>query len=346
MQLFRARSALRPLVLTMLGTLLVNNVAWGEEDVCRDSGLTGKGFGLCTAYCEAMDCDSESPNANETACGEVQSKFLETTGLAEMPCGAGTGEPPVASLECPCDFAVDSWRDLMTDGTYPYQDCQLNVGPGGIWDNLLLGLFDQEQGSGDRLDQLYLSTEISNEDDGIIKGMTQCSAVKYDANLSLEIYSPRPLGTVVLYHTFENERLPIQTGAHEACQQDLQALIDELFPELECGDGGHISDFDGDGVLAISDGGADCDDYDSRVYPGSAYWHDQAAASGGYDYNCDGQETKQYTALCSTSFENHCWYGSDAIIPECGVTAQQLVGECSPTFPGLCTLESVTQYCN
>ena len=40
-----------------------------EESVC--DGLSGAAFGLCNAYCEAMDCDSEAPNANETACLKV-----------------------------------------------------------------------------------------------------------------------------------------------------------------------------------------------------------------------------------------------------------------------------------
>jgi hypothetical protein len=292
-----------------------------------------------------MECDNENPNANETACGEVQSKFLEATGLAEMPCGAGTGEPPVPGLACPCDFAVDSWRDLMTDGTYPYQACQLSVGPAGEWATMQFGVAEQPFDSGVWSNQLLLATEIQDEDDEIVKGSIRCQATKFEVAPDHISYSPRPFGAVELYHTFEDERLPIQTGVYEACKQDIQTLIDEFFPELECND----KDLDGDGVLAISDGGTDCDDYDSRVYPGSGYWGDQKTASGGYDYNCDGEETKQFTTLCSASLENHCWYGSNATIPECGVTAQQLVstgGECSAVTPEFCSLETGPQYCN
>jgi len=33
-----------------------------EESVC--DGLPDAQFGICNAYCEAMDCDSDNPKAN------------------------------------------------------------------------------------------------------------------------------------------------------------------------------------------------------------------------------------------------------------------------------------------
>ena len=55
-----------------------------EESVCV--GLSGAAFGLCNAYCEAMDCDSEAPNANETACLKVLSDFTKHSDEL-IPCG-------------------------------------------------------------------------------------------------------------------------------------------------------------------------------------------------------------------------------------------------------------------
>lgn len=55
-----------------------------EETVC--DGLEGNLFGLCNAYCEAMDCDSEDPNASERACDRVLENFLDAGG--EPPCTA------------------------------------------------------------------------------------------------------------------------------------------------------------------------------------------------------------------------------------------------------------------
>jgi len=40
-----------------------------EEVVC--DGEVGAAFGLCNAFCEAMDCDSDSPRASEQACDRV-----------------------------------------------------------------------------------------------------------------------------------------------------------------------------------------------------------------------------------------------------------------------------------
>jgi hypothetical protein len=63
-------------------------------DAC--DGETGAAYGLCNAYCEAMDCDSDNAQASETACGKVKAKFTNITGRTSLPCEA----PPVI---CPCN---------------------------------------------------------------------------------------------------------------------------------------------------------------------------------------------------------------------------------------------------
>ena len=63
-----------------------------EETVC--DGEAGAAYGLCNAYCEAMDCDSDDPSASETACSKVQSKFQNITGR-DIPC-------EVPAVTCPC----------------------------------------------------------------------------------------------------------------------------------------------------------------------------------------------------------------------------------------------------
>ena len=49
--------------------------------------LSGAAFGLCNAYCEAMDCellddgdDTTFPNASEQACLQVKDSFIRITG--------------------------------------------------------------------------------------------------------------------------------------------------------------------------------------------------------------------------------------------------------------------------
>lgn len=65
-----------------------------EEDVC--DGESGAAYGLCNAYCEAMDCHLDEPSASATACQKVGSRFEQIT-----------GRRPPCDLSCPCYTAAD-----------------------------------------------------------------------------------------------------------------------------------------------------------------------------------------------------------------------------------------------
>ena len=67
-------------------------------------GEVGAAYGLCNAYCEAMNCDSDYPRASSTACGKVLTKYNEIAGSVP-PCVAA------APAACPCNFRVDFWAD-------------------------------------------------------------------------------------------------------------------------------------------------------------------------------------------------------------------------------------------
>ena len=60
-----------------------------EETVC--DAQTGAAYGLCTAYCEAMDCDSTAPQASPTACTRVKNNYQRIT-----------GQPLPCNVPCPC----------------------------------------------------------------------------------------------------------------------------------------------------------------------------------------------------------------------------------------------------
>ena len=71
-----------------------------QETSCN--GQTGAAYGLCTSYCEAMDCDSAAPAASATACNKVYSNFLRLTGQAPpclCPCAAGWAQVQQAAAE-------------------------------------------------------------------------------------------------------------------------------------------------------------------------------------------------------------------------------------------------------
>jgi len=65
----------------LLGPALA--VAKKTPTVCDD--LSGKAYGLCNAYCEALDCDWD-PNASERACRSLRSNYTSLTGQSEFPC--------------------------------------------------------------------------------------------------------------------------------------------------------------------------------------------------------------------------------------------------------------------
>ena len=55
------------------------------EDICTGWGYSGKLNGLCKAYCEAMDCDAEIPQASQTACDRVLNNIVSMLGDAPFP---------------------------------------------------------------------------------------------------------------------------------------------------------------------------------------------------------------------------------------------------------------------
>lgn len=87
-----------------------------EETIC--DGETGAAFGLCNAFCEAMDCDSANAQASPTACTKVKDKFTNVTGRPFLPCQ--TCPPPPAGTTCPC---VDAFPDFTLVLDSPTMNC-------------------------------------------------------------------------------------------------------------------------------------------------------------------------------------------------------------------------------
>ncbi len=95
------------LVLMVMGTTCAET----PEDAC--GGLEDNAWGLCNAYCNAMDCDT-NPKASQGACYQVAANFYNATG-EKISCDPSsppdTSSPPTESQpgSCPCDFDVESW---------------------------------------------------------------------------------------------------------------------------------------------------------------------------------------------------------------------------------------------
>src|SRR5260221_520465 len=74
-----------------------------RETICDNE--SGAAFGLCNAYCEAMDCDSASPQASATAGtrgGRCAGLFKDGRGGRGAPSGAPRPPPPPAAEPALC----------------------------------------------------------------------------------------------------------------------------------------------------------------------------------------------------------------------------------------------------
>ena len=78
------------------------------EDVCGD--YTDNAWGLCNAFCTAMDCDGD-PNASVQACWRVADNFMRATGGDPMPCIDTAAPIATQAGSCPCNFSLPFWTD-------------------------------------------------------------------------------------------------------------------------------------------------------------------------------------------------------------------------------------------
>jgi hypothetical protein len=90
------------------------------ETVCN--GLTGAAHGLCTSYCEAMDCDSNAPQASPKACAKVAENFTRITGQG-LPC------------DCPCVGGFPGFAETLSG---PLTGCFQIGSPGSGFDLVIL----------------------------------------------------------------------------------------------------------------------------------------------------------------------------------------------------------------
>ncbi len=79
-----------------------------EEDVC--DGYTDNAWGLCNAFCTAMDCDGDRNDSGQ-ACGRVADNFMRATGETSMPCIATAAATDTQPGSCPCNFSLPFWTD-------------------------------------------------------------------------------------------------------------------------------------------------------------------------------------------------------------------------------------------
>ena len=80
-----------------------------QETVCDNE--EGAAYGLCNAYCEAMDCTDPNQRASNQGCEAVRRNFERKTGRP-IPC----------AVSCPCPEILQVFEDIV-NGTVGVQRC-------------------------------------------------------------------------------------------------------------------------------------------------------------------------------------------------------------------------------
>lgn len=100
----------KSLWIAVFSVLVISGSAFGktpdgkppsQETVCDME--SGAAFGLCNAYCEAMDCDSPNHRASDQGCEQVKANFEKKTGRP-LPCESA----------CPCFSAHMLFADIAS----------------------------------------------------------------------------------------------------------------------------------------------------------------------------------------------------------------------------------------
>lgn len=106
-------------------TAVISQTADGEtpsqESVC--DGLSGAAYGLCTAYCEAMDCENADPEASDSACDKVYDNYVKKTG----------SEPPCMDMDdCPDDLSSQGLACTTNTGNSGTCACLIELPSGNV----------------------------------------------------------------------------------------------------------------------------------------------------------------------------------------------------------------------
>lgn len=101
------------------------------ESACSDAGLAEAAWGVCTAYCDELDCDGESPLASPTTCARLDRVFRRLTYGATLPCEDDDGDGVEDALDnCPARPNADQ-TDVDFDGVGDACDnCPSEANPG------------------------------------------------------------------------------------------------------------------------------------------------------------------------------------------------------------------------
>lgn len=86
------------------------------ETVCDD--FLGAQYGLCVAYCEAMDCGDANQHASDQACDAVARNYLRITGEEINNCAQEVQRCFVRELDGGLQCVFEGTTDICVVGTW------------------------------------------------------------------------------------------------------------------------------------------------------------------------------------------------------------------------------------
>lgn len=107
---------MRILMSMLIAVFLMGGQAVANDDPCENE--SGAAYGLCNAYCEAMDCDDpEMQEASDNACERVKANYLKITGN-ELTCETELTDEDA----CPC-YSAEDVQIMVADSQNPLYGC-------------------------------------------------------------------------------------------------------------------------------------------------------------------------------------------------------------------------------
>lgn len=261
-----------------------------------DSGPPDTGPPPCTS---ASECDDGSYCNGAERCmpSHPDADVVGCAPAASLPCGAGEG----------CSELTDTCVPLCVGPTSPAD------APRRRRADHASRAADADDGGSSSADGDPCSTDADCNDGNFCNGADRCDLTGHCISA----------GAICIFAPCDEAR---------DCCLDSRGDCSGVTPDYCASLGTRIDDFDGDGVLAIICGGADCDDRDANRYPGNA----EVCDTAGHDEDCDPSTVGPRDTDGDGFLDENCCNDDPSGGRICGRDCDDSIPSVRPTAPEVC----------